>query len=47
VYAGGEQYVGEFRNGRKEGIGVLTYPGGQTVKGVWKDDRFLHPKRDI
>jgi hypothetical protein len=42
IYSNGEEYIGEFKNGLKNGFGLCKYPNGLQVKGLWKDDRFLH-----
>lgn len=32
----GKKYVGRFRRGEKHGRGAVTYPDGNTFKGVWE-----------
>ena len=39
TYPDGGKYVGEFKNGRKNGQGTFTYPEGQKYVGRWKDDK--------
>ena len=34
------KYVGEFKNDRREGRGVLTLADGSTQEGVWENDSF-------
>ena len=41
TYPGGEQYVGEFRDDKRQGQGVMTYPNGGYQTGKWQDDGFL------
>lgn len=32
-------YHGDFKNGRMDGRGTLTYIFGRVQQGVWKDDK--------
>ena len=41
VYSTGHRYTGEFKNGRREGDGVLTLPGGRTLKGRFEGDAIV------
>ena len=34
------KYVGEFKNDRREGRGVLTLADGSTQEGIWANDSF-------
>lgn len=34
-------FDGEYRNGKRNGRGVLTTPDGDHVEGVWVDDELL------
>ena len=34
-------FDGEYRNGKRNGYGVLTTPDGDHVEGVWIDDKLL------
>lgn len=36
----GSVYVGEFRNGKKDGYGTITYNSVTRYSGQWKDDEF-------
>lgn len=38
VYKGGNQYEGEWKDGKKHGIGTLISPTGAKYTGEWKDD---------
>ncbi len=40
VYATGDEYVGEFKDGRRHGQGTDTYANGDKYVGEWKDDMF-------
>ncbi|KAK3281694.1 hypothetical protein CYMTET_10531 [Cymbomonas tetramitiformis] len=35
------KYAGQWRQTRRDGIGVMTCQDGSTYSGVWADDRFL------
>jgi len=41
VYQNGNQYAGDFRNGKKEGNGVCIYPNGKRLNGLWKEDKLV------
>ena len=36
----GEQYVGEWKNGKMNGKGVTTYANGKRDEGIWEDDKL-------
>ena len=36
----GEKYIGEWKDGFKNGEGIQTYPDGTVEEGTWKDDTF-------
>ena len=33
-------YEGNFKYGKKQGLGVLTNTGESKIKGIWKDDEL-------
>ena len=35
IYSTGHKYVGEFNNGKRDGQGFLTMPGGRTLEGLF------------
>jgi hypothetical protein len=37
----GATYVGEFKNGKRNGHGTMTLRDGRKRSGEWKDDKFL------
>ena len=37
TYSDGSQYVGEFRNGQRNGQGTLLYADGTMYSGEWRD----------
>ena len=39
TYPDGGNYVGKFKDGKKNGQGTFTYPEGQKYVGRWKDDK--------
>ena len=36
-----EEYIGEFKNGKRNGKGTLTYLNGTSEKGIWKDNNLI------
>jgi len=40
TYSNGSKYVGEFKNGKKDGQGTYTMPRGNKYVGEFKDDSF-------
>ena len=34
------RYVGTYRNGVKEGHGVMTWPNGNVYTGQWRDNKY-------
>jgi hypothetical protein len=40
IYAGGEKYVGDFVDGKRQGQGELTKTDGETYTGGWLNDVF-------
>jgi len=44
--ADGAEYIGPFKDGRMHGEGVRVYPGGQRVKGLWRDGEHVRDIRD-
>ncbi|MBC8554421.1 MAG: caspase family protein, partial [Candidatus Brocadiales bacterium] len=36
----GDKYVGEFKNGKKDGQGTKTWASGRKYVGEWKDDKM-------
>ena len=46
LWANGDSYTGEWEQGRRSGVGVLTlhlFDSDSIVKGLWKDDKYLGP----
>jgi hypothetical protein len=41
IYSTGHKYVGEFRNGKRDGEGVMAMPGGRTLKGRFERDAIF------
>ena len=38
----GEQYLGEFLSGKKNGVGKLYNKDGKLIQtGIWKNDKFF------
>ena len=40
------EYDGEYRNGKRNGHGVMITPDGDRVEGIWVDDKLLTGDRD-
>ena len=38
-YNDGSRYVGEFKNGKRDGKGIYYYHTGNSYEGDWKDDK--------
>lgn len=36
----GTSYEGQWRDGRKEGLGVLRLAQGDSLEGIWKDGQL-------
>jgi hypothetical protein len=47
TYQDGRKYVGEFKNGKKDGQGKYAYPDGDEYVGGWKDDKKHGQGTDI
>jgi len=41
TYTNGDQYVGEFKDGKHHGQGTFTYADGFQEEGRWQDGNFL------
>ena len=39
--ANGGKYVGEFKDGKRNGQGTYTYADGRVLKGTFRNDEFL------
>ena len=35
-----KKYIGEFKEGYKNGYGIMTWPNGEKYKGSWVKDTF-------
>lgn len=47
IFANGDKYVGEVRNGHKHGVGMFVYADGTAHKGHWERDEIdgcVHPR---
>ncbi len=40
-YKNGNSYCGDFVKGIKEGKGLYQKSNGETISGVWKDDKLI------
>lgn len=41
IYNDGSQYIGPWKNGKKEGEGAFTFGNGSGYKGVWKGGKIV------
>jgi hypothetical protein len=41
LYSTGHKYVGEFKDGRRDGQGFLSLPFGRTIEGVWRRNELV------
>jgi hypothetical protein len=41
LYSTGHKYVGDFKNGMREGEGFMTLPGGRTLKGRFEGNAIF------
>ena len=41
VYANGNQYIGQWKNNRRHGVGKLILTTGKIQEGDWEKDQFL------
>lgn len=39
IWKNGEEFVGEWKNGRKDGYGVWKSPKGDFYEGEWKNNK--------
>lgn len=45
-YKDGSVYKGYFRDGKREGGGILTFPNGVKIKGDFHNNKFPDPEID-
>ena len=41
TFENGNKYVGKFKDGKKEGSGVLYYIDGTIEEGKWENDNYV------
>ena len=39
-YANKKNYIGEFKEGYKNGYGIMSWPNGEKYEGSWSKDTF-------
>lgn len=39
-YEKGDKYEGNFKNGKREGVGTYTFANGEVWKGFWKEGKY-------
>jgi hypothetical protein len=52
VYSTGHKYVGEFKNGMRDGVGFMSLPLGRTLEALWRkndaiEGTFTYPDGKI
>ena len=45
VYANGDKYVGQWVDGKYNGIGKFTYTDGRVQEGIWADGKFVRAEK--
>ena len=38
IYENGRKYIGQFKNGKREGYGIMFFPDGGRYEGNWEND---------
>ena len=38
IYENGRKYIGQFKNGKREGYGIMYFPDGGRYEGNWEND---------
>ena len=38
IYENGRKYIGQFKNGKREGYGIMYFPDGGRYEGKWEND---------
>jgi len=46
TFENGNKYVGKFKDGKKEGSGVLYYIDGTIEEGKWENDNLVENSGD-
>ena len=41
----GNNYDGDWKDGKKHGRGVYRYANGNVYEGDWEDDRIIEPQQ--
>ena len=41
IFATGDKYTGEFKDGKYHGQGTFLYSNGKIDKGIWKDNKLV------
>ena len=41
----GDTYVGEWKNGKKNGQGIYTFADGRVQEGIWENNSFKYAQR--
>ena len=41
IWASGEKYQGNWKNGKMNGNGIMVYSDGTTKMGTWKDGEYV------
>ena len=41
TYPDGSKYIGQIKDGKRDGEGTLTWPDGRKYSGQWENDKFM------
>ena len=44
IYGDGRKYVGSWKNGKRDGQGIVTWPDGKVQKGIFKKGEIIKNK---
>ncbi len=45
TYANGDKYIGEYKNGKKFGLGIHIDKTGMKKEGIWENDKFIRESK--
>ena len=41
LFASGEKYMGEWIDGKRNGLGINYFINGRIEEGIWSDNKFI------
>ncbi len=45
-FSNGDEYIGNFQNGLRNGQGVYVKISGEKLTGIWKNNQFINEDND-